>query len=561
MDRRTFLAYSLASGVVVWAGSTVPSQFAHLFEIGKAEAQTTQVFPQSVASGDPQPQGITLWTRVNTTVPNATLSFQIATDVDFRNIVLSGVANTNSDRDYTTKVLLSNRSELRPGTTYFYRFIFENTTSRTGRFKTLPAPNATVDRVKFGYVSCNDYTNGLFTAFRFLSEEDIDFVVHLGDAIYETVFDPTFQNNVRPITLPSGSPRAETLEDYRALYKIYRSDPDYQRVHERFAFIYIWDDHEYANDAYQTFNTDAPDPAKPELSNTPRRRQTASRVWAEYTPTSIPFDPSRNPLESILLYRTFVFGNLMELIMTDERLYRDAPPCGPTTAQRSLNPGCPNLANPDRSMLGKTQREWFLGKLTGSTRTWKIWGNEVMTMQLKIAKAVVDRINPSLIPVDLFATLDQWDGYPVERATIFRTVRERGVKNFVTITGDLHTFVAGYQRIDFNTPFAPGTVPTDAVGVEFVAGSISASNLAEQPNPFNLDINASTQLLLASNPHIVFFNSNTHGYNIIEVTPNLLTCRMKAVSNITSPNATLSTLKVFDVPKDEVLIRDVTPRA
>ncbi|MCS6960094.1 MAG: alkaline phosphatase D family protein [Pseudanabaenaceae cyanobacterium SKYGB_i_bin29] len=560
MDRRSFLAYSLASGVTVWAGSAIPSKFAELFHIGSTNAQAAQVFPQSVASGDPQPQGITLWTRVATTVPTATLSFQIATDRDFRNIVLSGVAATDAERDYTVKVSLDNRAELKPATTYFYRFIFENTPSRTGRFKTLPAPDAKVDRVRFAYVSCSDYTNGLFTAFRYLAEEDIDFVIHLGDAIYETVFDPTFQNNVRPIRLPSGAPTAESLEDYRALYKIYRSDPDLQRVHESHAFIFIWDDHEFANDAHQTFNTDNPDPAKPELSNTPRRRQIASRVWAEYTPTSIVFDGTRPPLEAIQLYRTVVCGDLMELILTDERLYRDPHACGPTTAQRSLNPGCPNLANPDRSMLGKTQRDWFLGKVTNSTRTWKIWGNEVMTMQLKIAKAVVDRVRPGLIPVDLFAYLDQWDGYPVERALIFRTIRDRGVKNFVTVTGDLHSFVAGYQRLDFNTPFNPGTVPPDAVGVEFVCGSISASNLAEQPNPFQLDVQTSTQLLLASNPHILFFNSATHGYNLIEVTPTLLTCRMKAVSNITSPNAALSTLKVYEVPKDQVLIRDVTSR-
>lgn len=558
MDRRTFLAYSLASGVIVWAGSAVPSQFTELFNIGGASAQAPQLFPQSVASGDPQPQGITLWTRVNTTAPTATVSFQIATDRDFRNIVLSGIADTSSDRDYTTKVVLNNRSELKPGTTYFYRFVFAGTASRTGRFKTLPAANATVDRVKFAFISCSDYTNGLFTAFRYLADEDIDFVVHLGDAIYETVFDPSFQNNVRPIVLPSGKPRAETLEDYRALYKIYRSDPDSQKVFENFAFITIWDDHEYANDAYQTFNTDAPDPAKPELSDTPRRRQIASRVWAEYVPTSIPFDPSRTPLEAIQIYRSFVFGNLMELVMTDERLYRDAPACGPTSAQRNFSPGCPKLANPDRSMLGKTQKEWFLNKVTNSSRIWKIWGNEVMTMQLKIAKAVLDTVQPGAIPVDLFATLDQWDGYPVERAQIFTTLRDRGVRNFVTVTGDLHTYVAGYQRINFNTPFTPGTVPADAVGVEFVTGSISASNLAEQTNPFNIDVNTATQLLRASNPHIQYFNSSTHGYTLVEVTPNLLTCRMKAVSNITSPNATLSTLKVFDVPRDQVLLRDVT---
>jgi alkaline phosphatase D len=213
-------------------------------------------------------------------------------------------------------------------------------------------------------------------------------------------------------------------------------------------------------------------------------------------------------------------------------------------------------------MLGATQRQWFLDKIRNSTRTWKVWGNEVSTMQLIISKAVIDAAAiPSLtIPADLFLSLDQWDGYPVERAQIFTALRTAGVRNFVTVTGDFHTFEAGYQRINYSTVFAPGTVPTDAVGVEFLVGSISASNLAEQPNPFGIDIATATQLLLAGNRHVQYFNSSTHGYSIIEATPTGLTCTMRAVSTILTSGGTVSTLKVFNVPKDQVLIQDVTSR-
>ncbi len=555
MDRRTFLTYSLAGGVMVWAGSAVPSALQPLFE---AQAQTAnpEVFPQSVGAGDPRANGIVLWTRaLPRTRPSAvTVSFQVATDANFGNVVLSGTAQTDPTRDYTVKVQLRDRSELRPATVYFYRFLLDGQSSPVGRFKTLPAPGDPVNRVNFAFVSCNDYTNGFFHAFRFLADEDIDFVVHLGDAIYETVFAPTFQNNRRPLELPSGLASAQSLEDYRALYRVYYSDPDYRRLRERHAFITIWDDHEYANDAYQEFNTDTDNPAQ---NRTPNRRQVASQAWAEYTAAAVDFNPARDPLNAIQIYRSFEIGNLVELVVTDERLYRAAPPCGLNTA---LAPGCAAVVDPNRTMLGETQRRWFLDKMTRSPRTWKIWGNEVMTMQLKISRAVVNAAGvPGLtLPADLFATLDQWDGYAGERAAIFNALRSANVRNFVTITGDLHTFVAGYQRLNFDGPLAPRAVPTDAVGVEFVTGSITASNLAEQPNPFNLDIRTSTQLLLASNPHFQFFNSNTHGYTLISVTPSELIGTMKEVSTITEPNATLRVLKTYRVPNGQVLIQDIT---
>jgi alkaline phosphatase D len=136
-------------------------------------------------------------------------------------------------------------------------------------------------------------------------------------------------------------------------------------------------------------------------------------------------------------------------------------------------------------------------------------------------------------------------------------LRDAGVKNLVTITGDLHTFVTGYQKVNFDDPV---DLP---VGVEFVVGSTTSSNLAEQSGPSSLGaslppIQVVTQVLQASNPHIQYFNSATHGYNLVEVTPEALTCTLKAVSDITKPGGTLSTLKVFRVPRDQVLIQDLT---
>lgn len=563
MDRRTFLKYSLATGVVIWAGNQIPkllsmseAQIKGLFGFEKANA-ATPIFPQSVASGDPQPRGITLWTRVVASESDSVqAAFEISTDPEFKAIATQGIAQTDASKDYTLKIRVS--ENLKPSTTYYYRFIYQETASRTGRFKTLPASKADVNQVRFAYINCQDYTNGYYNAYRFLAQEEIDFVVFLGDYIYETVGDTSFQKGIRPLQLPSGQPAAATLEDYRYLYQSYNSDSDLQNVRERFAFITIWDDHEFANDC---FKVNAPDQVpfkKPEL------RQLASQAWAEHTPTSIPFKADKGPLASLQIYRKFKFGNLLELVMTDERLYRDGPPCDDLEAQqryltqkRYNTPDCPGRNDPNRTMLGGRQRQWFFNQILNSDSTWKIWGNEVMTMQLKVLSAFATQLLGQPAP-DLFVDLDQWDGYPVERALIFQTLKDAGVKNFVTITGDLHTFVTGYQKVNFDDP------QDEPIGVEFVVGSTTSSNLAEQSDPSSPgtslpSIEVVTQVLRASNPHIQYFNSATHGYNLVEVTSETLTCTLKAVSDITKPGGTLSTLKVFQVPRDRVLIEDVTP--
>ncbi|MBO3461679.1 alkaline phosphatase D family protein, partial [Aetokthonos hydrillicola] len=434
MDRRAFLKYSLAAGLVICAGEEIPKllgmnelQASRLFDIEPVNATTvnlaTKVFPQSVASGDPQAHGITLWTRV---VPSESepvhIAFEVAKDSEFKSKILRGVAQTDESKDYTFKVRLDSK-KLKPYTTYYYRFIYKGIASKTGRFKTLPENNAQLNSVRFAYISCQDYTNGYYNAYQFLATEDIDFVVFLGDYIYETVSDTSFQRGVRPLQLPSGESTASSLEDYRFLYQTYNSDLDLQLLRERVAFISIWDDHEFANDC---FGENAPDQFS---FQKPNLRQAANQAWAEYTPTSILFDPDKNPLDSIQIYRTFKIGNLLELVLTDERLYRNGPPCDNLEAQqqrylsqkRYITPDCQERYDPTRTMLGVEQRQWFLKQITESSRIWKIWGNEVMTMQLKVLSAYATQLLGQAVP-DLFVTLDQWDGYPAERALLFKSI-------------------------------------------------------------------------------------------------------------------------------------------
>jgi len=595
-DRRTFLKYSIATSIV-WSGWDVPrslgisvAEAAELFK-ANADGRTDDVFPQSVASGDPQARGITLWTRI---VPSAArgrgeverddpderddddaaedarratadgqdrgrrrrrrkVAFEVATNAAMTQVVLRGVVDAEDDRDFAVKTQLDNAQQLRPFTTYYYRFVFRGTRSKVGRFKTLPAPNQRVQKLRFGYISCQDYAVGYYTALAHLANEastpatDLDFVAHLGDYIYETVDDPTFQNNqVRPIRLPSGRERAETLEDYRFLYQTYRSDADLQRVHELYAFITIWDDHEFANDSYREYDTDSENEA---ANRDPQRRQAANQAWAEYTPIGVPFRPNQGPLESLQIYRSFAFGDLLELVMTDERLYRDGPPCGLTEVQRYVTPGCPEVRAPGRTMLGREQKAWFLNKLTGSTRTWKMWGNEVMVMPLRVlgvfANGLLSPPQPLPNNLELFVTLDAWDGYVAERTEILKRVRDANVKNVVLLTGDIHTFIAGELTVNFTPPTIASVPPPPAppviqpapaeptVGVCFVVSSVTSANLAEigtfgngTPLP---DIGTTTYVIQQSNPHIKYFNSQEHGYNVMDVTPTEIICTMKAV--------------------------------
>ena len=604
MDRRAFLKYSLMTSVIWGAGSQVPgeaglseAQAQEMFSTAATPAQNKSraMFPQSVASGDPAPDGIVLWTRLapqprSTKQAGFRVGFEIATDASFRQVVLRGAVNTDgvapsdgvarSDggRNFIVKTQIQSNL-MQPFTTYYYRFVYNLVPSPVGRFKTMPLPGDTsLQSIKFAYVSCQDYTNGFYNAYAALKDEDIDFVVHLGDYIYETTADASFQGSQkRPIpaaSLPSAqgraTGRAQTVADYRFLYETYKSDLNLQAVHERFAFINIWDDHEFANDCYQVFDTDSNMLPR----ERPERREAGTQVWTEFTPTGVRYQPEKLPLDEITIYRSFVFGDLMELVMTDERLYRDPHPCGESTKDKYVTQGCDKRTDPTRSMLGPTQRTWFLDRIKNSKAQWKIWGNEVTVMQNKVASSMFPgepgSVGSTLPSQNVFTNLDQWDGWPAERNTILNTVRNFAVQNFVTITGDIHSFIAGYLKLDFDSPTSPDN---PHIGTEFVCGSITSSNLIELAagsvsSPIGPEILLPPQLgkaiggsMAVTNPHTVYFNSETHGYNIFEVSRTSLLCTMVGVDTIQRdtpmPNKTI--LKKFRVQSGLVEIIDETP--
>ncbi len=308
-------------------------------------------FPQSVASGDPKPHSVVVWTR---TPKHETVFLQVALDEDFEHLLaLSADGEVNEghatalelqaekSHDHCVKVRVD---KLEPETTYYYRFVVDTDdgarASRTGRTKTAPATDADAN-VRFVVLSCQDYSGRYYHSLRQAAALKPDFVVHLGDYVYETTDDPRFQEAdaaERSITfrdvegaeaLPAasgedagnGSLAARSLDNYRQLYQVYRSDPDLQRLHETAPFIVVWDDHEFANDATRD--------RIPALSEAdPTRRGNADRAWFEYMPVDFEQEPSLGKgtfPDNLLIYRDFHFGQHVHLVMTDLRRFRPAP--------------------------------------------------------------------------------------------------------------------------------------------------------------------------------------------------------------------------------------------
>lgn len=491
------------------AQSAVPNQL---------RLDSERVFDLSVASGDPSPSGVILWTHLRRTAvtPGMPLYFQVATDGGFNNLVLEGevpASAITADHDWTVRVDLN--GQLAAGTRYYFRFIYDATASRTGRCRTLPTGH--LASAQLAVLSCQDYTNGYYGAFRHLAADDnVDFVLHLGDFIYESAADPRFQSLPfadRELVLPSGETVAFGLEDYRYLYRTYRSDPDMQRLMEQHTLIIVQDDHETANDCYWDYGLDtlgAPDHPLVAQPNALRAlKLAAQQAWLEYVPARVDVNPdAQHPHDYFTMYRGFELGDLIRLNMIDTRTYRTAHPCGEGDVfQRYVPVGCTNYKHPDQSMLGTNQAKWLLDSLEHSTAVWNVVGNQTFFGALSIA---------GTLPLNV----DAWDGYEAERNWLTQQIVARNVRNLVVLTGDLHSYIASTLKRDYRNlnPFDVGNL----IGVEFMTPAVTSAGLLDQLTPDTIGANLANGLTEAAirlnNPHIRYFNSSRHGYSTVRFT-------------------------------------------
>ena len=417
---------------------------------------TVKNFNQGVASFDPSATKVIIWTRYN--APNKEIVWEVSTEASFASLLRSGVLTTDPGRDNTLAVELT---ELDPGQKLYYRFanLEDEALSVVGETITLPE-NA--DSLKLAVCSCSNFQAGLFTAYDAMANSDADIIVHLGDYFYEygaggygATPENAFLNRLH-------EPDYEilSLDDYRTRYKQYRSDASLQLAHQKKPFICVWDDHEITNDAYKdgAENHDEATEGSYEV-----RKQNALQAYSEFLPFSR-LDESNNGL----IYRAFNLGNLVNLIMLDTRLigrdkqldinsYLTASGFDFATFQSEL-------FDPSRTILGTTQRNWLLNELASSSAKWNVLGQQVLMGQMLIPVevftsfgspdfnqilqelvAIKIRIlnnDPTLTPEEIARVstvipynLDAWDGYPVERETIFSALNG---KKIVALAGDTH---------------------------------------------------------------------------------------------------------------------------
>jgi alkaline phosphatase D len=487
------------------AGSIALVGVADLAVPRRARAEPN-VFPLSVASGDPTATGAVVWTKLAPAaiVAGRDVVLEVASDAAFGDVVAREripASELHADRDWTVRFDLDGR--LAPDRHYAYRFAYGKVRSPTGRLRTLPAPDAAPPTLRIALAACQDYARGFFNAYDDVAREELDYILHVGDFLYES-FVPL--RSRRRIALPSGAHVAQDLADFRALHRTYRSDPALQRALERHTLIAIWDDHDVANDRYwdRTENRlRAPDHP---LDGDPRRSDAMHaggiRAWWEYLPLRAPYDAAAaSPRDRLRLTRSFRFGTLADLFVTDERLWRDGHPCGERHRVNQSDAMCPGRTAAGRTMLGDEQRRWVVDGLASSRARWKLWANSVPLTPVGFGSGVTR----------VFLTVDEWTGYAHERGDILHELATRNVRNLVSLTGDLHTFFAARLHAD---EVYPGRENSPPVGVELATGAISAVKLGELAGA-----SVRWDVVRPNNPQLAFWNAMANGYSFVEVTP------------------------------------------
>lgn len=511
--RELLVAGATASAGLAMAAGAGPLNYAAIARKRKIPLAKAGSFSQGIASGFPFPNAITLWTRLDKIGGNAHVKLEVAKDKGFKRVVQQRNVKVLKSTDHTGKAHVEG---LKAGTEYFYRFETKDKSSPIGTFRTGPPPDSQ-QPIRIAVLSCQNWNAGFFNAQRAIANEDVDLVLHLGDYIYESDYytggprtDTTGVNNDGDV---------QTLAEYREKYHLYKSDPDLRAMHLAHPFVSIWDDHEvegnYAGD-------DPSSHAAPGETNDehprrvlfPERQVNGYQAFFEYMPRWNYLGDKNRIFEYVRL------GAMVDLILTDERQYRDQQPCN----DQILVP-CPDSGNPGRTMLGANQKAWLKDRLINSPQNWKLWASEVMLMAVE------------LVADDGGVNQDAWDGYTAERAELMNYILANDIENVAILTGDIHTFFAGKATTTGNnsgTPAAP----------EFVGGSATSLGL---PEATGFPAAALGAIAAAQDQHVSFYDFEKRGYMIIEAKPDELTCEFKSVDALTQGAGAPASLAKFRV--------------
>jgi alkaline phosphatase D len=481
LSRRGFVVAASLAGLGA-AARAFPSEESFRHGVGNSAS-----FRHGVASGDPLHDRVVLWTRVTPRRLNDSLQVKwtVARDPRMKREECSGRAWTDASRDFTVKIDVD---RLEPGRTYYYQFEVHGARSPVGRTKTLPLFHAR--SLRFAMASCSNYPYGFFQVYRRIAERaDLDFVLHLGDYIYEYA-NGQYGDGAAIGRLVTPDHEIVSLQDYRQRHATYKSDPDLQEAHRQHAFITVWDDHESANDAWQD-GAENHDPDQGEGEWVARKRA-AIRAYFEWMPIrEFPFRPKS------AIYRAFRFGNLAEIDMLDTRLHgRDV---------QALNPAdVATINDPTRQLLGAEQEAWLFNRLYHSQShgvRWRVLGQQVMMAQLSATRGA------SILNVD------QWDGYGPSRERLFRHIADTEIGNVVVLTGDIHS--SWGSDLSFN-PFDPAQYDSatgrGSLGIELVTPGVTSPGIE---NPVEAAQTAAG--LRALSPHMKFIELNKRGYTLVDI--------------------------------------------
>ncbi|RJL24790.1 alkaline phosphatase D family protein [Bailinhaonella thermotolerans] len=494
-------------------------------------------FQHGVASGDPLPDGVLLWTRVTPSPeavpgsgagPVVEVGWQVALDPGFREIAAAGSQRTGPDRDHTVKADVRGLS---PGTEYHYRFLYGDAASPPGRTRTAPAAGTSVDALRFGVVSCSNWEAGHFAAYRRLAERgDLDAVVHLGDYIYE-YGTGDFDAGGRTVRRNVPAHEILTLADYRVRHATYKSDPYLRGLHAQAPWIIVWDDHEAANDAW----SGGAQNHTPETEGPWAARLAASRqAYFEWMPVRVGADGA--------IHRRLRFGDLAEFFMLDLRSYRSQQVRG--TA----------VDDPARTITGRAQMAWLRESLSASDARWRLIGNSVMVAPLALGALPAHLLGPMRrllgIPEGGIAVnTDQWDGYAADRKRLLTHLRDEGIENTVFLTGDIHTSWASDVPL---TPLGP------TVASEFVVPSVTSDNIDDflRVPPRTASLTAEG-VIRATNRHVKMVELDSHGYGVLRVTPARATMDWYRLSDRTSEDATATRFATYETRSGDPGVRRV----
>jgi alkaline phosphatase D len=505
IDRRTFLGGLAGVGLAIGSGGRLVSASGRRW-VGPP-ALPADPFQLGVASGDPLPDAVVLWTRlaVDPMSPEpmppveVPVRWEVATDEQFRKVAGKGERTTGPDLGHSVHV---DARGLDPGRDYFYRFRVGDYESPTGRTRTAPDPGRRLNKLAFAATSCQAYQEGYYTAYEQMSRDDLAFVLFLGDYIYELS-----TGRVRT----HGLPPADTLEDFRRHYAAHHADPQLQAAHAAAPWIVTWDDHEVEDNYAGRHPGELGIARVPDAeAKFPAKRAAAYQAWWE----NMPVRAKRPGADgSMRIYRSFRFGDLVALPVLDDRQYRTPLPTagsGPGSPPGG-RPQLPAALDRNATILGKEQERWLRRTLDRSHAQWNVVAQQTQM-------AAVD-----LTPEDESNGYsgDTWDGYVASRNRLLGHVDKAKVKNFVTLGGDTHTSSVDDLRADYQKEGSP------LVGTEFVAPPASSlESLAPQFVEGAL-----------RNPWIHLYDITNKGYLRVEATRSQLGSDFRYVTTTQQPQA------------------------